>query len=544
MTHYGDWTDLEGVCMATIREYGMVASGDRVLLAVSGGADSMALMHAMAALRERLGISLQVAHVNHMIRGAEADADEEFVMRAAAELGLEAHSRRVDVPALARARGMTVEEAGRQARYEAFEEIAREHGMGVVALAHNANDNAETVLMRIIRGTGVKGLAGIPPTRVTASGLRIVRPLINVERRVIEEYCGAKGIAFRTDSTNVDTAYTRNRVRNELIPLLEREYNPAVSRALVRLARNASVDEDFLAGKVCELLKEYSGESDGRVRLSRQAMAAAHDALLSRALMWAYGQVAGSEHDTYQAVLGNLVSLVRNGKTGDSLHLPGGVRAWLEPYEVVLELDREEAERAWAAAEESAWGPRRLAVGAVLELEECGVTLVAARGKVRGAGAGVESLCRAASEVLASEVPGSGVQLEPSGAGRLWAAFDAGALDEVCGEERGWAEGQGCGQGCGQRCGRSHGQDCGPSCGELVVRPPRAGDWLEPFGLDGSKKLSDLFTDEKVPRRKRQLVPVVEYGGHVLFVAGLRASGIAPVTDATSELLVIALKRN
>lgn len=504
--------DLTARCLDAIERHHMVSEGEGVVIGASGGADSMALVHAMAALRHKLGISLHIAHLNHMIRGAEADADEAFVVAAGEALGIAVHVRSVDVPALARSGGITVEEAGRNARYQLFEHVAREHGLSAAALAHNADDNAETVLMRIIRGAGLRGLSGIPPTRTTRSGLRIIRPFIHIERSVIEHYCAARAIVFRTDSTNSDSSYTRNRVRNELLPALEGRYNPSVRQALLRLARNAAIDDDCL-NACARQLKDACLMSGEPLRLARAGLAAAHDAVLSRALTWACAEASGSGQDTYQANLDSLVALLRTGNTGDGIDLPGGLRAWLNHDCIVFEAVHRQA-TARAARD---WGPFTLVPGetviaggsggAAWRVRAARAACGAARVPAAAAGGGgrptIQWLTRVASEALGEEVCAEH-------AGRLWAVFDAAELDEM-------------------RCAR------------LTVRPARAGDRMMPFGMGGEKLLSDVFTDAKVPRAERGLMPVVECGGKVLFVGGLRQSCVAQVGPGTVEVLAVAV---
>jgi len=223
-----------------IEENSLVAPGDTVVAAVSGGADSMALLEILVALRE-FRLNLVVAHLNHLLRGAEADADEEFVRRVAESHGLTAEVRRVDVRALAGREGRSLEDAGRYARFAFFDELAVSYKAHAVALAHHSDDQAETVLLRLLRGAGASGLCAMAPK----SAGRYVRPLLGVSRREIETYLGERGIAWRTDSSNDDRDFLRNRVRHELIPLLC-AYNPAISERLAATAQSLAADEAFL----------------------------------------------------------------------------------------------------------------------------------------------------------------------------------------------------------------------------------------------------------------------------------------------------------
>jgi len=226
----------------TVREHNMICSGDRILVAVSGGADSVCMLHVLNEMKDDVGFSLSCAHLNHSLRGEAADADELFVKNLCERLEIPFFSKKVDVGAVAKIKKLTVEEAGRLERYIFFDEIAREHGIDKIATAHNKNDNAETVLMRIIRGTGVEGLKGIAYVREDG----VIRPILDVSRTEIEKYCSENDLSFCTDATNADNDYTRNKIRNELIPYLEKEFNSRICDGLCRLASNAREDADFL----------------------------------------------------------------------------------------------------------------------------------------------------------------------------------------------------------------------------------------------------------------------------------------------------------
>lgn len=237
--------------LALIKKYKMLASGDKVLAAVSGGADSVCLLNVLCELKQRLNITVYAAHLNHMIRGDEAERDEAYVRRLCNSLGVKCFVRKADVPKLAEEQGLTLEEAGRKARYDFFAELRQKENIDKIATAHNKNDCAETVLMRIIRGTGIDGLGGISYTREDG----VIRPLLSTERKEIESYLAERNIDFCTDSTNSDNTYMRNRIRNELIPYLEKSFNPKITDTLIRFSEIASEDARFLNGyaeRLCE----------------------------------------------------------------------------------------------------------------------------------------------------------------------------------------------------------------------------------------------------------------------------------------------------
>lgn len=235
---------ISALVLQTIDKYNMVKKGDSVLAAVSGGADSVCMLHILNRLKADLGFTLGCAHVNHGLRGEAADRDEQFVKELCQDLGVPFYSKKFDVAAIAEEKKQTLEEAGRFVRYDFFGELKSLYGFEKIATAHNKNDNAETVLMRIIRGTGIDGLCGISYVRDDG----VIRPVLDISRSEIEGYCAAHNLRFWTDATNADNDYTRNKIRNELIPYLEKEFNSGVTDSLVRLSANAEADSKFLNG--------------------------------------------------------------------------------------------------------------------------------------------------------------------------------------------------------------------------------------------------------------------------------------------------------
>ncbi len=253
-------SDILPTVQKTIERYGLLTSGDGVVVGVSGGADSLALLHILMRLSEPYQLRLHVAHLHHGARGADADTDAAYVADLAAAWGLPCTIERQDVPALARAHRLAFEEAARRVRYAFLSRVAGEAGAGKIAVGHNADDQAETVLMHFLRGAGLAGLRGmLPLTPITdyrllepfaagplSAAPSIIRPLLEVPRAAILAYCAAQGLAPRFDYSNLDTTYFRNRLRHELLPLLEK-YVPNVRRRLCHTAAVIAADYEVLA---------------------------------------------------------------------------------------------------------------------------------------------------------------------------------------------------------------------------------------------------------------------------------------------------------
>ncbi len=248
-----------------IREHGLARPGDRIVVAVSGGADSVALLRVLLELRGDLGIVLSVAHFNHRIRGAEADGDQQFVEALATDWELEFHCGSADVPAYARMHKLSLETAARDLRQNWFGQLIQEGLADKVATAHTLDDQAETLLMRILRGTGSRGLTGIAPWQREK---HLIRPLLDVTRREVEDYLTGLSQVWREDSSNKDLHHTRNRIRHELLPLLERSYNPALRQNLADLAELARADEEYwekeVSGRLSRLVRSGRPSRSGR----------------------------------------------------------------------------------------------------------------------------------------------------------------------------------------------------------------------------------------------------------------------------------------
>jgi tRNA(Ile)-lysidine synthase len=254
----------------------MLSPGDRVLVAVSGGPDSVALLY----LLHKLSYPVVAAHLNHGTRGAESDADAALARALADRLGIPFCEERRDVPAEVAREGRNFHEYARAVRYAFLCRAAREQGCAAVATGHHADDATETLLMRLVRGTGPRGLAGIPPVS-DWDGVRVVRPLIECRRSEILAYLGERGIEWREDSSNAQPKYLRNRVRRELLPLLERDFNPQVREGINRLARALRSEDDYLSAQAEAFLR---GCMRGEM-LDRAAFSQGHLALQRRAVL-------------------------------------------------------------------------------------------------------------------------------------------------------------------------------------------------------------------------------------------------------------------
>ena len=303
-----------------IKEHGLLAPGDRVVAGFSGGADSMALLDILANLPD-FPLNLVPAHLNHLLRSDESDGDETFVRRVAEKYALPLEISRVDVAAIAGDQGLSLEEAGREARRSFFLDVAGQHSAAAVALGHQRDDQAETVLMRLVRGSAGSGLTGMRPG---VPGNIFVRPLLCLNRSEIEAYLRKGRLEFREDISNSDTRFLRNRIRHELIPLL-RSYNPLISECLNQTAEALAADEELLESVVETAYPGIVSSDNGEIRINLQALLHEPQALRKRLYRRALSAVKGDLRRISSKHLADMDSLAIAEKGGGKLSLPSGV---------------------------------------------------------------------------------------------------------------------------------------------------------------------------------------------------------------------------
>ncbi len=323
----------------TIVNYGMLNRGNGVVVACSGGIDSMTLLHLFSLFAKNWDLRLAVAHLNHGLRGEEADKDETFVRQRTEALGVPFFSKRIDLKSLAAEKGQNLQEAGREVRYRFFEEVSDKTGGNRIAFGHNADDQAETVIMRIVRGAGLKGLGGIPPVRGN-----IIRPLIEITREEIGVYGLAEKIEFREDPSNADKKYLRNRVRHDVIPLLK-ALNPNACVELCNLsgfARDANAYLEEEAARAFARISLSTGGDDGTVCLNLAKINGLPSILKRKVIFSAIEELTGSRSGFYSSHIVSVEALLEKGQSGSALHLPKGVRVVVEYGKALFSTMRDE----------------------------------------------------------------------------------------------------------------------------------------------------------------------------------------------------------
>lgn len=305
----------------TIIEYEMIKKGDRVLVALSGGSDSVAMLHILNSLKESMGFSLCAAHINHNIR-AEAKRDEDFVSELCQSLGIECFVKSVKVLEYAKEKGISTELAGREIRYSFFDEIKEKHSIDKIATAHNRNDSAESILLHLTRGCGVSGLSGIEPV---VNG-KIIRPIIEIFKNEIEQYCFENGYEFVIDKTNFETDYTRNKIRLLLMPLIEQELNP---NFMTTITENAPI-----FAETADFIDSYSQKVYNRVCYKNRAkiseLLAEEPAVIRCVLQKMYCNYTNKAQRLSVKYTDAIMDILKSKKTSKTLNLASGVSARVE----------------------------------------------------------------------------------------------------------------------------------------------------------------------------------------------------------------------
>lgn len=287
---------MEKTALEIIERHKLIEKGDGIVLGLSGGADSTALFMLLCSLKERHQLKIHGVHVHHGLRGVYADRDEAFSRELCSSFGVSFHAEHLEVEKIAQERGLSFEMAGRELRYEVFEKERFRLGYQKIAVAHHRDDQGETILLRLIRGSGLEGLVGIRPSREGC----IIRPLLMCSRKQIEAYCASKNIQPMTDHTNLDSAYSRNFLRNEIIPQIDAYFGGSLNRQLSKTAHLLSEDGDYIQSVVETLWYEKVAAINGGYRIEKKVLQDCHSAIRSRLIRKMYSAVKGDLKDLEQ----------------------------------------------------------------------------------------------------------------------------------------------------------------------------------------------------------------------------------------------------
>ncbi len=488
----------------TIRKYQMLTSNTRLVVAVSGGPDSATLLDLLFRLRPKYDLRLSVAHLNHGLRGREADLEAEWVKKFASKLGIPVISDTFNVSALAKEKRLSLEEAGRRARYDFLEEVANRMGASKIALAHTASDQAETLLMRLMRGSGLDGLSAIPPIRD-----KIIRPLIEVFRGEIQDYCRENSLQPCFDSSNMETSFLRNRVRLNLIPYLSQEYGDQIERILFQTTNLLRQDSEYLKKETERVFRSVLEEkrSEGLV-LNEEKLSCLHPALQRRVLRKAIEKIKGDLKEIAFDHIVSIVELYETKKPGQ-LDLPHGLAIRHRYGNLLIKKGKEK----------SLTFVRNLVIPGTTKLTELNLALDT-------------ELISASSEVSPQKDRPKRLGQQFISSGRWGSLRSLASVKKIKSDQisdfpepEAWF-------------------DLDKLEKPLYLRTREDGDRFHPLGMKGSKKIKDFFIDVKIPLEQRKRIPLLISKDKLVWIVGYRIDERFRVDEDTRSILKVRIRES
>lgn len=305
----------------TITKNNMIEEGDRIIVGLSGGPDSVCLLHVLHRLSLKMNIRVYAVHLNHQIRGLDAHLDALYVSKLCHKLGIACFIRSIDVPKYCSENGLGLEDGARNLRYMIFKEVKDRIGANKIAVGHNKNDQAETVIMRIMRGTGIKGLSGMDYVRSDG----VIRPILDLDRSDIESYCKDHSLTPRIDSTNLEAIYSRNKIRLKIIPYMRDEFNENIIDTLVRMSRGMKMDNDYIDSQAQTAYKMSSKKYTNGVYLFTDQVRDQHEAIRSRMVILAIQDILSSVKSFDKKHFDDVLGLLDDSKIDKQIDLPRGL---------------------------------------------------------------------------------------------------------------------------------------------------------------------------------------------------------------------------
>ena len=470
---------LEEKILQTIKKFDMLSFNDRVLIGVSGGPDSVTLLNVLLSFKKKYNLSFFIAHLDHMLRGEESDKDVNFVKNLAQELGLYCEVKSCNLKKIAQKEHLTLEEAAREYRYKFYLETAKKIKANKIALGHNADDQAETILMRFLRGSGLEGLMGIPPVRD-----KIIRPLIECSREEIEEYCQEHKIGYRIDSSNKEVIYFRNKIRLELLPLLSKDYNKNIKDITLRLRNIVSEVSAYLDQETEFFFKKVAKrENLEKVIIDLKKFTSLHPALKRRIIRKSIKVVKGDLYSISFKHNSEILKLTEFQLGEKEIYLPGDLRVNKIYNKIIIYKKRISKN----------------------QIEEIPATweyniLIPGKTEIKSLNIEVEIKILDSADIKPS------LYLKRKKSKREFIDYNKVKLP-------------------------------------FKLRNRRSGDKFCPLKMKGFKKVKDFFIDNKIPKSHRDLIPLLVDGeDKIIWIVGMRLDNRVKVDSNTKKVLSVKIK--
>jgi len=514
----------ESRILDSIQRYNLIPRKEPLVVGVSGGADSVCLLHILARWRRELGIRLHVAHLNHQLRGIESEADAEYVSDLAGSLDIPITIDKQDVAAYRTERNCSIEEAARELRYAFFAQVVREVGAHRIAIGHTRDDQVETVLMHILRGTGITGLCGLascspmaydnqqmslpashPSLRSKRSNLLVIRPLLDITREETASYCQQHKLAPRVDSSNLSPSFFRNRLRLHLLPML-RQYNPSIDQALLRLADIAKEDIGFVEQQASGLWDEVARQENNTIYLDKKQIAGLPIALQRQLLRAAVTKLAGDVRDIEATHIEAARSLLSK-QPSKRVSLPHGLICQGGYDELVITRHRSVTATSHSVIASDLPAKARQAGAWQSQFPPCPFPPLPDEFHLKVPGKTVFPGWNVLASVVREQVTflssrGALSASERTSQSNLVAHFDL------------------------QKTGMN-----------FCVRKGQPGDRFQPLGMTAPKKLHEFMVDAKIPRSWRGRIPIVCSPQQIIWVVGWRIDDRVKLTEASKDIL-------
>jgi len=460
--------------MSYIKDNKLIKSGDKILVALSGGPDSVCLLNILFALKEELNIDIAAAHLNHLLRGEDAFKDEEYALNLCNSMGIQCFVRRVDINGYSKEHKLSSEMAGRNVRYDFFDEIIKKEGFNKIATAHNANDQAETILFRLMRGTGLEGLGGIKSCRDN----KVIRPILCLNREEVEKYIELQSLNPRIDKTNFEKIYNRNKIRLDILPYMKENFNEDIIQTLNRMSLLLQKDNEFLEKLALNLYNKYCVKSDDYLIIKKEIFKE-EEPIVNRVLRHAVTIYSKSNYDFEMKHI-YIISDLAKMTSGKVIDLPNGVCAENIYGDIYI---KSKAEKYHINNKKEK----------VIISKEC-------INKKN-----IEFYKFSIEFSVMNNMERVDINLDQ---GKLIQYFDFDKIND-----------------------------------NISIRNRNDGDRIIPLGMNGSKKIKDIFIDRKIPKEERDNIPILCFDEKISWIIGIRTSEEYKVLNKSKNILKVVVKR-